>query len=96
MIDPTVEECFLYSLCPKQLGLNRDTVESYINKGRPVVDAKGRKVMDDDGNVVMAYMDRIKLPGGWGTSRQAYNRFIAALNGMLPNGEVQDETSDAN
>lgn len=75
MINPIDEECFLYADSPKHIGKSESSVRNWVNRGLAATNGE------------TVFLDRVKLTGGYGTSKEAYRRFLAALNGIIPNGD---------
>jgi len=69
-IDPSKEDIFVLSESPKRLRKSSRMVRLYITQGV-------KNVMT--GEIVK--LESIRLPGGLGTSMEAWFRFIERLNG---------------
>jgi len=76
-IDPHKEDVFPLGESPRRLGKTTKRVREYINEGVVVrnLDEHGVETFKET-----VYLQPIRLPGGIGTSLEAYNRFLEDLD----------------
>ena len=84
-IDPDQEECFVLSEGKRIIGQSYRELYNYIYEGVPQI-AVGEDIR------AKQYLEWIQLPGGMGTSKEAWGRFLLRINGR--GDEVSQPKSD--
>ena len=75
-INPEKEDCFLLSDGPSKVKKSRHQLRYYINV--PVFNVSTKK---------KTVLESLALPGGMGTSVEAYDRYIKRMNGWPVEGD---------